>query len=235
VRLNGLSHRRATVSEAYHAERIKAMTKQTQSNNNIVGLDTAQPVTSPMTSAGAPDFFDLNKLKLDQSFVEMAGVKKLLTTVPVGKPGPQDFIRVRHEENYRETFALIELHEDREYYVLQQDIARTLPGEYFLATVFTCVNRAGVVRLVPVKLPGPDGRINVWHQSMMDGITAAMAGWVRVKANMALGAYETFQATGTIPDPDWPEAPFEELLRIGFRGRIVDRLDHPLIQRLRGG
>jgi hypothetical protein len=39
------------------------------------------------------DPFDLSKLRLDQSFTETAGVKKLLTTVPVRKPSPQDYVR----------------------------------------------------------------------------------------------------------------------------------------------
>jgi hypothetical protein len=58
--------------------------------------------------------------------------------------------------------------------------------------------------------------------------------WVRVKANMSLGAYEIFEAEASIPDPEWPDVPFQELLRIGFRDRLIDRLDHPVIKRLRG-
>lgn len=42
-----------------------------------------------------PDPFDPENLRLDQSFVETSGVKKLLTTVPVRKPNNQDFVRVR--------------------------------------------------------------------------------------------------------------------------------------------
>ena len=183
---------------------------------------------------GTPDPFDLKGLRLDQSFVETAGVKKLLNTVPVGKPNPQDFMRIRPEKEFRETFAMIELKEDREYYVLQRDIARELPGEFFMATLFTCVNRQGVLRLVPVKLPGPDGRVNEWHRSLRDGVEAGMHRWVRIKANMALGAYEIFEATGVIPDPIWPNETFQDLLRIAFRDRVVDRIDHPLIKRLRG-
>jgi hypothetical protein len=51
---------------------------------------------------------------------------------------------------------------------------------------------------------------------------------------MGLGAYEMFEAAATIPDPVWPELSFQEMLRIGFRDRLVDRLDHPVIKRLRG-
>jgi hypothetical protein len=61
-----------------------------------------------------------------------------------------------------------------------------------------------------------------------------MKKWVRVKPNMALGAYEIFESQGVIPDPEWPQLPFNELLRIGFRDRYVGSFDHPLIKRLRG-
>jgi hypothetical protein len=32
----------------------------------------------------------------------------------------------------------------------------------------------------------------------------------------------------------WPDISFQEILQIAFRDRIVDRADHPLVQRLRG-
>jgi hypothetical protein len=186
----------------------------------------ATTTTIANTNSVAPDPFDLKGLRLNQNFVESAGVKKLLTTVPVGRMNPQEFVRIHPGENYREAFALIELKEDREFYVLRREIAEELPGEFFLATLFTCINRQGVVRLVPVKLPSPDGRVNEWHRSLLEGIKAAMQSWLRIKANMSLGAYETILATGTIPDPTWPKESFEELLRVAFRDRVVDRTDH---------
>ena len=73
-----------------------------------------------------------------------------------------------------------------------------------------------------------------WHRSAAEAAELAMRRWVRVKANMSLGAYEIFEAASTIPDPEWPELPFQELLRIAFRDRLVDRLDHAVIKRLRG-
>jgi hypothetical protein len=51
---------------------------------------------------------------------------------------------------------------------------------------------------------------------------------------MGLGAYDIFEAAGTIPDPQWPDVSFAELIRIAFRDRLVDRPDHPVIGRLRG-
>ena len=185
-------------------------------------------------NAQAPDPFDVSKLRLDQSFIEAAGVKKLLTTVPVRRPHQQDFVRVHADPEYRATLAIIEIRDDREVYLLTPDIARELPGEYTMAAVYTAISRQGVVHLWPVKLPAPDGRVIEWHRSAAEAAELAMKKWVRVKPNMALGAYEIFESQGVIPEPEWPTVGFNELLRIGFRDRYVGGLDHPLIKRLRG-
>lgn len=190
--------------------------------------------SSDVPTAPPPDPFDVNALRLDSSFVETAGVKKLLTTVPVRKPHGQDFTRVHPGPDYRAQLALIEVRDDREVYLLTPNIARALPGEYVMATVYTATNRQGVVHLWPVKLPPPDGRIIEWHRSAAEAAELAMTKWVRVRANMALGAYELFESQGTVPEPEWPTLSFTELLRIGFRDRFVDNLDHALIKRLHG-
>ncbi len=192
-------------------------------------VDATEAKTAP-----DEDPFDLALLRLDQSFTETAGVKKLLTTVPVRKPGQQDFVRVHPGENYRETVAMIELKDDREYYLLPKKIAAELPGEFVMVTLFTTITRQGVIHLWPVRLPTPDGRRNIWHHSAMEAAQLAMTRWVRVKANMALGAYEISEAASTIPDPTWPPVSFQELLRIAFRHQYVDSINHSVVDRLRG-
>ena len=72
--------------------------------------------TNPQLAAGSSDPFDLTNLRLDQSFVDSAGVKKLLTTVPVRRPSPQDFVRVHADPEYRAALAIIEC--------LQNDLCR---------------------------------------------------------------------------------------------------------------
>jgi hypothetical protein len=199
------------------------------------------PVADPIEAAPAPapapttgDPFDLSNLRLTQDFVGAAGVKKLLTHVPVGKPNKQDFIRVHSSPEYRMELAVIEFKEDRETFLLPLPIAKQLPGEFTMVTLYSVINRQGVVRLWPVPLPTPDGRINEWHRSAAEAAELAMTSWVRVKANMSLGSNEIFEASATIPDPAWPALTFQELLRIAFRDHMVSSLDHPVIKRLRG-
>lgn len=200
----------------------------------MVIQSTSRSVAKEDESSEGADPFDLTKLRLEQSFTEAVGVKKLLTSVPVRKPNKQDFVRVHAGENYRIDAALIEFREDRETYLVAPYIARELSGEYFLATVYTAINRQGVPFLWPVRLPTADGRINDWHHSAREGAALAMRRWIRVMSNMSLGAYDLYEAEATIPDPEWPDLSFQELLRIAFKDRLVDRLDHAVIKRLRG-
>src|SRR5438270_5279573 len=104
--------------------------------------DTTVP-TSPQ-----PNPFDPASLRLDQSFADTVGVKKLLTTVPVRKPNRQDFVRVHPDPSYRLTpAAIIEVKEDREVYLVTPNMAQALPGEFSTATLYLTINRQGVLHL----------------------------------------------------------------------------------------
>jgi hypothetical protein len=195
---------------------------------------TEQATVANTEQAAELDSFDLAALRLDQSFTQGGGAKKLLTTVPVRKPNKQDFFRVHRDRTFRETLAIIELKENREVYLLLPEVARSLPNEFVMAMMYTTINRQGVVHLWPVNLPGPDGKVLEWHRSAATAAERAMEHWVRVTANMSLGAYEIFKASAAIPEPTWPDLSFKELLRIAFKDRLVTDLNHPLVKRLRG-
>jgi hypothetical protein len=90
------------------------------------------------------------------------------------------------------------------------------------------------VFLWPVRIPPPDGRVNEWWNSARQGAELAVSRWIRLKANMSLGAYEVVSAEIPMPDPEWPDLPFQEVIRIAFKDRLVDSLDHLVVKRLRG-
>ena len=184
----------------------------------------------------APNPFDPERLRISLDFGEGVGVKKETTIILVKRPNPQDFIRVHPDPAFRLPVALIEFKDDREMYVVTPEIARLIPGECFGATLYTCINRQGVLFLWPVRLPGADGRQLQWHRSAAEAAEMAMKRWVRIKANMSLGAYEPFEASATIPDPVWPaDLNYARILEIAFRdGRVVDSFDHAVLKRLRG-
>lgn len=186
------------------------------------------------TNISQPDPFDLAGLRLRQDFIETAGVKKLLTTVPARKPGRQDFIRVHPSPDYRGDFGVIDLKDDGEIFLVTAGAMNELAGETVNVTLFTAITRQGVVFLWPVRLPSPDDRQLEWWRSAREAAERAMGGWLRVTANKALGGYEMCEALGSLAEPQWPEASFQELIRIAFRDRLVNSTDHPVVRRLRG-
>jgi hypothetical protein len=184
--------------------------------------------------ANSDDPFDLAKLLVTENFLETTNVKKLLTTIPVRKPGPQDFVRVHPSPAYRGLMAILELKDDREFYVIDVNRVPELRPECFIATAFTAITRTGVLFMWTVRVPASDGRSNEWHVSAAAAAELAMSRWIRMRSNMSLRAYEIFQAESKIPDPEWPDISFQEITRIAFRDRLINTSDHPVIRRLRG-
>src|SRR5262245_40731166 len=194
---------------------------------------TLVSTTAPSTAA-ALDPFDLASLRLNSSFTETAGVTKLLTTVPARRPSPQDFVRVHPAAEYRADFAMVDLKEDREDFLVRPEILPELAGEVVFKTIYTALNRQGVVFLWPVWLPAPDGRRNDWARSAREAAEMAMSRWVRMKSNLSLGAYEITVAASEMAEPAWPELSFQELIRLAYRDRMITSLNHAVIKRLRG-
>jgi hypothetical protein len=183
-----------------------------------------------------PDPFDPASLRLSQDAAAGLGVKKALLTVPVRKPDKAWFVRVRPGAEHRLETCVVELKEERETYLVAPALWPELAGESTFSprALFTAVNRQGVLFLWPVRLPGTDGKLDSWSQTALEAARLAEANWVRVQANMPLGAYDVFEATAPLPDPRWPDETLHELLKIGFKGRYIDAADHPVLKRLRG-
>jgi hypothetical protein len=192
-------------------------------------------MTSQAAESKIDPFADLGALRLSQDFDTDTRVKKLLTTVPVRTPGPQHFFRVHPDPAWQLTpAAVIELKDDRETYLVHPSIVPEVAGEYVSVTIVTVVTRQGTVSLWPLKLPTPDGRRNDWHRSAREAAELAMTRWIRIRADMGLGANEIYEAEAVIADPKWPEVTFPELVKIAFRDRLIDAVEHPVLKNLRG-
>lgn len=215
----------------------------TPEERNVTTPETAarlprdvQRQDSELSAAPTPDPFDPAKLRLPQDFGAMLAVKKALLTVPVRKPSREMWVRTCQREDYRIQTGLLELKEDREIYLVAPSLWPELSTESTFGPrlLITTLNRQGVLFLWPIRLPGPDGKIDTWNQSALEAAKLAMGKWVRVAANMSLGAYDVFEAVGGLPEPEWPELPFRDILQLAFKDRFIESLSHPVLQRLRG-
>ena len=161
-------------------------------------------------------------------------MRRVLATVPVRKPHRQEFVRVHPDAAMRLDTALLEVKEERQTYLVNSALWPELPGETAPKTLYTVMTRQGVILLWLVRLPDEAGRLDDWNTSGHEAAKRAESNWVRVAANMALGAYDIYEAVSQFPDPVWPDLSFERLLEIAFRDRFIDSLDHPVVRRLRG-
>ena len=178
--------------------------------------------------------FDVSQLRLSQNFADAIGVKKALLTVPVRKPGRQDFVRVHPDPTYRIETAVIELKDENETYLVAPHLWSELPTEVTPKILFSAINRQGVLFLWPVRLPGSDGRSNPWNETALSAAQMAMNKWIRVASNRSLGAYEIYEASGDLADPEWPDISFQKIIEVAFRANFIESFDHPVIKRLLG-
>jgi hypothetical protein len=189
----------------------------------------------PSTPAG-PDPFDLASLRLTQDLEVGVGVKKALLKIPVRKPSKGAFCRVHPSEEYRIATAVIDPDDgSRELYLVAGELRPALVTEPTLKPMLlaTAVDRQGVLFLWPAALPKGDRDFDAWS-SMREAINPATQGWVRVAWSDGLGAYDVAYATGDLGEPEWPDLPFQDLLRIAFKDRFITTLDHPKLRQLRG-
>ena len=188
--------------------------------------------TSPKASSSST--VDLQSLRLPTSYGATMGVKKLLTSVPVRKPRKPQFFRTHPSADMAFGGMLLQQKEKDESYLVMPDVAHQISELIQAVDLFTAIDRQNNVFLIPVPRPGESGARNPWHESLFQAVELARESWIRIDANMAMGGYNVFEAQVSLPEPDWPEHDIHKLVEVAFRGKIIQSLDHPLVQGLLG-
>ncbi len=205
-------------------------------NTPILGVVDNTSNSAPDT---APDPFDLKALREQQNLIPVA--RRRLGIPVVRKPNRHRFVRVHPSPDYRIDIPIFRPQKDEEgggdeeLYYVHLPMLHELAGECRWATVFTAVTIQNNPFLWCVMKPMDTGREpNTWLVSNREAAEIAMRKWVRVASDMAAHAYETHEYEGNPPEPQFPKETFQELLRLGFKHRLIDRPDHPIILGLRG-
>jgi hypothetical protein len=183
----------------------------------------------------APNPFDPASLRLSQAISAGSGVEKLLLVMPVQKPPRQAFVRVHPDPEFRLPVALLELKDEQETYVVVPDVAMQIPSEVKHVDLRLTVTQQGIPFLWKVPLPPNDRAENSWSMTARTAAERAENEWVRMSANMSAQNYDVHVSSSNAAEPVWPTKSMAELLEIAFRnGKLIDSLDHPVVQRLLG-
>ena len=174
-------------------------------------------------------------LRLSQNFGESLGVKKILSTVHVGKPSKDRFFRAHKLANMVFPAMLLENKATSEVYLVSAQIADILGNLVRPVELHAAIDRQGNPFLIPVPLPDQNGNRNHWHQSLAEAVVRSQDTWIRITANKAIGGYDIFEASAKLPEPIWPTESLDALLDVAFRGRILSDTNHPVVIDLLGG
>jgi hypothetical protein len=208
---------------------------ETANNKPAESATPAAPAPAVQTANNNPpaDMDMIAAMRLPQNFGAALGVKKLLTTVPVGKPLKTQFFRCHPDPAMVMPILLMET-EQGESYAVSQSMGHTLGGLARAVHLYVVIDRQGNLRLVPVPLPNDSGVRNSWHESLVQALETAKTKWVRISSNRPLGSYDTNVAQGALGEPEWPTTAIEELALIAFRNTFIQSPDHAVVQTLLG-
>ena len=226
-------NRAAADNNTSNSTKETTMSKKTETTHATTTDEPEHPPTPDKNDANRPHAENdvLAQLRISQDFASKQGARKLITTIRIGKPNKGEFVRVNSEMERMLVWTLVD---EQETFVVTKDIGDSLPGDVVPKELVLTITRQGNLLLWPLRIPGDDGRINNWHASAREAAARAVHVWVRVQSNMALGAYDVFEALGALPDPEWPNLSMDEIVCIAVKGRVIDSLDHPVLRKLRG-
>ena len=199
-------------------------------SNDVVETSDIEPAVPPQKKPR----IDLSAVRLPQDFASMAQIEQVLTSCPVRKPNKQEFIRTHDSAEERIEVHMLELKEEREMYLVDPSLAVELSMEIKPYRLYRTINRQGTEFLWPVRLPDLDGKSMSWWDSAAQAAELAMTDWVRVSADMNLGAYRIAKAATELSAPVWTSSTFQELVEVAFEKAYIDTPDHAVVQRLRG-
>lgn len=161
-------------------------------------------------------------------------------TCEVRKPKSDAFVRTSSDPEKRLEFDFLELESKDDVYLLlpevTEQIARLNEREGKLvikvrqARLVLSVERSGNSFLWLVKQSDSE---NTWLRSAENAATAAIEKWIRVVSNRPAKRYD-FHEGASDPEPVWPSQTYEEMVNLAFENRIIDSLDHPVVQDLLG-
>jgi hypothetical protein len=183
-------------------------------------------------SGGKGSVFDnLDALRLSPDTI---GGSSEVLKVTVRKPKKSEYFRVHQSSNMQLATGVLEDQEERITYFVLPELWEEIAGDWRPVLLVTAITQHQELLLWPVSLPNEVGRQNDWVETAREGCEQAKSQWVRLAPDMKRGAYRIRKAEGNLPEPNWPDKSLTELLNIGFKDRIIDSLDHPVVRRLRG-
>jgi hypothetical protein len=152
--------------------------------------------------------------------------------IEVHKPSKNDIVRVHPDACERLTrVPVFEFKQstNQELYLIMSGFE--IPDEIVelvsYVNLFRAINQLHVEFVWPVKTGD-----NLWNQSSQECVYTAMKDWVRVFNKKTY--YEARPMKAHIPEPEWSNLTFEQLIGAAFTDRLITSPEHRIVRLLQG-
>ena len=173
---------------------------------------------------------DIGAYRINQSYGDTLGSKKLVSHVAVGKPVKGRFFQANADTENKVDVYIYEDKLESTFHLVSPAVSEILGGLVRAVTLHLAIDRANNPFLIPVPFPAESGQRNPWHQSLLNAIQIAHQHWVRIESDKSAGVYQVYEAQGDLQPPIWPTLTMDELVGIAFSGRVIDGVNHPKVQ-----
>ena len=181
----------------------------------------------------ADAFSDLQVLD-EMTRTDAIPTKPQLVSVRVGRPPKDTFVRC-HPTHVIALF-LYKDEETGESYMLPPILAEVAQQDQVFKKrqLRLAVTVQGAVFLWETAMPSEETNTNQWILSAWNAQATAQDRWIRVVANRQNASYDVMVSESDLGEPAYPEEQFDEVLRVAFRGKVIETRDHPILKKLRG-
>jgi hypothetical protein len=191
-------------------------------------------MTNNLNVANTPVTSLLEELRVPDTYSTTTGGIKLPIKPTFGKISKIRFSRTNTSEEYKALLFFFEDKNTGETYIVTPGMAPYLGSMVQAKILRLAVDNAAVPYLIAEPVIDPNGRPNLWNNSMTGAILTSETKWVRINSNKEAGQYEIIIAQDNLGEPKWPDQTMDELIREVFGNKIISSLDHPLIRQLQG-
>lgn len=211
------------------------MTKATLEQFQGIGEVKTNGATPP-PSVAATDlsvFDDLDKLRIADP-ATLSGDIAHLAHITVRKPKKDEYFRVNSDPAMSLTSLVWTDPDLGDVYFVTPDARQIMAESGRVVSLVLCQSRQRVNFLWPVNAGGSTGGGQGWVESAHAAMVLAKTKWIKIRGDRPSGMYQLLEAAEQSGDPEWPDLEFKELLKLGFKDRLISSADHPVVRRLQG-
>jgi hypothetical protein len=188
----------------------------------------AQPSATDMSI-----FDNLDALRIIDP-ASLSGDVEHLAHIYVRRPKKDEYFKVNPDPTMTLTTLTWTDPDEGDVYFVTPSARDIMAESGRVVTLMLCQSRQRVNFIWPVSADTRSGGGRGWAESARAAALIAQTRWIKIRGDRPSGMYQVFEAADQAGTPEWPERAFSDLLKLGFKDRLISSSDHPVVRRLQG-